>query len=43
MLLKIQGSRYSRYDPEIATADLIDEGGLFLSWKSVFYKYWQVQ
>ena len=29
MLLDIQGSRYSRYDPEIATADLIDEGGLF--------------
>ena len=39
MLLNIQGSRYSRYDPEIATADLIDEGGLFLLWKSVFYKY----
>ena len=38
MLLDIQGSRYSRYDPEIATADLID-GGLFLLWKSVFYKY----
>ena len=29
MLLDIQGSRYSLYDPEIATADLIDEGGLF--------------
>lgn len=39
MLLDIQGSRYSLYDPEIATADLIDEGGLFLLWKSLFYKY----
>lgn len=29
MLLDIQGSRYSLYDPEIATADLIDEGEVF--------------
>ena len=29
MLLDIQGSGYSLYDPEIATADLIDEGEIF--------------
>ena len=29
MLLDIQGSRYSLYDPEIATADIIDEGEVF--------------
>ena len=29
MLLDIQGSGYSLYDPEIATADLIDEGEVF--------------
>ena len=29
MLLDIQGPRYSLYDPEIATADLIDEGEVF--------------
>ena len=29
MLLDIQGSRYSLYDPEIGTADLIDEGEVF--------------
>ena len=29
MLLDIQGSGYSLYDPEIASADLIDEGEIF--------------
>ena len=29
MLLDIQGSGYSLHDPEIASADLIDEGEIF--------------
>jgi len=33
MFLDVQGSGYSLYDPEIATADLIDEGEVFFCWE----------